>query len=143
MQCFLLTVACILTSGCTSKVSTPPSHTSTLKEEELTHVAAAGTQRGRICTGAAGEVQGMNCIPADLASKNQQACRGEGQDREAKDLSRPCCQGLTAISSVQPLTDGSCGYSAPPSVQICTRCGDHVCGMGENRCNCAQDCHSH
>lgn len=133
MQCFLLFMVCILQNGCNAEVSTssPPSQ------------ANANASHGRICTGVAGEVQGMNCIPANLAPENQRACRGEGQDRDAKDLSQPCCPGLRAISSAQPLANGRCESSAPPSVQVCTRCGDNVCGVGENTCNCAQDCHSH
>jgi len=99
--------------------------------------------RGRICTGATGEIQGLNCIPAEIARKARGACRGEGQDIDGKDIGTGgrCCPGLTAIPSSQP-DDGGCTNSAPPSILVCTYCGDGICGQGENRCNCPTDCAS-
>lgn len=99
--------------------------------------------RGRICTGAAGEIQGSNCIPAGLARKAHDACHSEGQDIDGKDIGAGarCCPGLTAISSSQP-DNGKCVNFAPPSILICTHCGDGVCGQGENPCNCPSDCPS-
>jgi hypothetical protein len=92
--------------------------------------------RGRPCAGAAGEVQGVNCVPAALSRRP--ACRGEGQDVEGKEPGAGCCEGLAAIAESRP-EEGEC-RSAPPSVKVCARCGDGVCGKGENRCNCAEDC---
>jgi hypothetical protein len=88
-----------------------------------------------------GEVQGVNCIPAALlADQSRAACRGEGQDIEGKAMGMGvrCCQGLAAIASAS-LEHTEC-QPAPPSVLVCVRCGDGVCGKGENRCNCAEDC---
>lgn len=103
----------------------------------LSHAAPAGTSRGRPCEGGPGEVQGANCVPAELLERRGlSACRGEGRDIEGKE--GRCCEGLSAIPASRP-EDGEC-RDAPPSVQVCARCGDGVCGPGENRCNCAGDC---
>jgi len=97
--------------------------------------APADGLRGRACVGAAGEAPGADCVPPALLAGP--ACRGEGQDIEGKDAGR-CCAGLAAIAESRP-EGGEC-RAAPPSVQVCARCGDGVCGPGENRCNCAEDC---
>jgi hypothetical protein len=49
-----------------------------------------------------------------------------------------CCNGLS--SSFGELINGSCSYKNP-DIRICTHCGDGICGLGENKCNCAMDCH--
>lgn len=35
----------------------------------------------------------------------------------------------------------SCGLGLRENDFICGACGDGACGSGENRCNCASDCH--
>jgi len=68
-------------------------------------------------------------------------CLEEGEEFDAKDICAGCCAGL---SKVHPgsLADGGteCQSTAPPSVFICVRCGDGVCGDFENRCSCPADC---
>lgn len=49
-----------------------------------------------------------------------------------------CCDGLESVSCAEVGPDGSCG--APTGVICCTYCGDGVCGLGENVCNCSDDC---
>jgi hypothetical protein len=42
-----------------------------------------------------------------------------------------------------PELDGlppGCDDVGPPSILVCLRCGDGVCGTAENYCNCAADC---
>lgn len=52
-----------------------------------------------------------------------------------------CCTGLKAINQSTVVGDGSC--RAPlPEILICRKCGDGVCGTGENKCNCPEDCKS-
>ena len=68
------------------------------------------------------------------------ACRSEGQSFEGKSLGEACCAGLTPVDSTYPSPQGTCMRSAPPSVMVCARCGDGVCGTGENWCNCPADC---
>ena len=49
-----------------------------------------------------------------------------------------CCEGLQPINAEAP-RDGTC-QSFAPDANICAKCGDGSCGVGENRCNCASDC---
>ena len=49
-----------------------------------------------------------------------------------------CCAGLTSIPyypSVAP-----CGDPSGQASYVCTACGNNVCGLGENHCNCPNDC---
>lgn len=93
----------------------------------------------RICGKRADDRPGMNCIPPLLAEPNRPACRGEGMDIDGKDIGGACCPGLSAVAATGPGGAG-CTRIAPPSVQVCVRCGDGTCGAGENRCNCPKDC---
>lgn len=79
---------------------------------------------------------------------NAGACTGEGQEYNAKDICAGCCPALTR----QPAADF--GDNTPPSIDgfpegcdikshalfICVKCGDGICGNGENECNCPTDC---
>ena len=48
-----------------------------------------------------------------------------------------CCEGLTLIDQAIYI-DGGC---IPVGGQgVCTFCGDGICGLGENLCNCPEDC---
>jgi hypothetical protein len=53
-----------------------------------------------------------------------------------------CCSGLNKIGPDSPDSfSGECvrpiGAQGP---YVCAKCGDGICGKGENRCNCSQDC---
>jgi len=51
-----------------------------------------------------------------------------------------CCSGLTSLSRVDKY-DSSCNFiSGPLGYLVCAACGNGVCGTGENKCNCPQDC---
>ena len=54
----------------------------------------------------------------------------------------PCCEGLVASCNVKSASDGAClaglGYGGVP---VCLACGDGLCELGENDCNCPADCH--
>ena len=52
-----------------------------------------------------------------------------------------CCNGLTRISNRHPSNMGGCD-DGPAGTFLCTDCGDGVCGLYENKCNCAEDCAS-
>jgi hypothetical protein len=58
------------------------------------------------------------------------ACTNEGDELEGKDICAGCCEGLVR----KQVCD------APPSVIVCTRCGNGTCGPGEDTCNCPVDC---
>ncbi|MDD4352307.1 MAG: S-layer homology domain-containing protein [Candidatus Gracilibacteria bacterium] len=51
-----------------------------------------------------------------------------------------CCEGLVPIGPMEPLLDGNCPDEPIVGAAVCTACGDEVCGLGENKCNCPSDC---
>ena len=60
-----------------------------------------------------------------------------------------CCSGLTSLlrwticdtPGDKRGCDGNGCFPPPPDGSfICTKCGDKICGLGENRCNCPKDC---
>lgn len=67
-------------------------------------------------------------------------CVGEGQTMPVYP-GYQCCPGLAAISTAAPDTKGNCPAHPPLGASVCTKCGlDNQCGLGENKCNCPQDC---
>ena len=77
------------------------------------------------------------------------ACVSEGSQMGVYLNSPKCCAGLSAISVFAACSDAiqsSSGISSAsikiPSygVSVCTKCGDGICGLGENKCNCPADC---
>jgi hypothetical protein len=50
-----------------------------------------------------------------------------------------CCNGLNAISDakIDPNNSNRCLYF---NHTICVICGNGICGSGENKCNCSNDC---
>jgi len=48
-----------------------------------------------------------------------------------------CCQGLQQKSRYS-IKEGQC--IAIPGSGVCTNCGNGICGLGEDQCNCPQDC---
>jgi len=46
---------------------------------------------------------------------------------------------LTAISCDSPDENGTCRYDCV-GASFCTYCGNGICGLGENKCNCPDDC---
>ena len=67
------------------------------------------------------------------------ACIKEGKTRSVKDTCEICCDGLSSIDLI--IEDaGLCQAIGPPDLFYCASCGDGVCGVAENRCNCPADC---
>lgn len=77
-------------------------------------------------------------------------CIGQGELIEGKDICSMCCPGLSAISAAAPsptgdsrggydLPDG-CSHTTPPSLGMCSACGNGICDKNENFCNCPNDC---
>ncbi|RLE46581.1 hypothetical protein DRJ22_01575 [Candidatus Woesearchaeota archaeon] len=63
--------------------------------------------------------------------KAPETCRKEGETGFG-----PCCEGLTAVACYAENDCniiGTCGT-------VCVKCGDGVCGPGENQCVCPRDC---
>jgi fibro-slime domain-containing protein len=51
-----------------------------------------------------------------------------------------CCEGLDPIGTGAPDQSGNCPEPPPVGAFICTMCGNGTCGLGENKCNCPEDC---
>lgn len=52
-----------------------------------------------------------------------------------------CCSGLTPLDGGEYLgADGVCYPGGGDMRILCTKCGNGICGLGENKCNCPQDC---
>jgi len=53
-----------------------------------------------------------------------------------------CCVGLSPRWNYEMQEDGSCKSISGSSGQqlICIKCGNGICGKGENGCNCPKDC---
>jgi hypothetical protein len=99
--------------------------------------------------------EGLACCPPDSlpdAGSGKEAtcfkyggvlgdCVPAGGQLEGKDICALCCGSLERIDNSAPDAQGNCQPTNPPSVLICAACGDGMCGVGENRCNCPADCH--
>jgi len=116
---FGLIIAGVILSGCTQQ---PKACIAEAK------ICPDGTSVGR---------SGPNCEFAPCpAAKN---CTPEGESYAVVPEAKPCCEGLTVIGCDKPDASGNC----PPAcagASYCTKCGDGICGKGENKCNCPQDC---
>lgn len=98
-----------------------------------------GVNCGRACIGEPDEVQGANCTPPMPFGGSYGRCREDGEQLEAKIIGAVCCEGLECIGLEHP-TAGGCLSDAPPSLFVCSACGDGTCGPSENSCNCSVDC---
>lgn len=73
-----------------------------------------------------------SCNPAIIS------CKKEGENTAAYPGAPTCCPGLSVISYQTVSSSGIC--NAPASGGICAKCGNGICGKGENECNCPKDC---
>jgi len=64
-------------------------------------------------------------------------CKKEGGIIDGK-TGQKCCAGLQSLKVVK--LGGGVSCSEEISGYVCAKCGDGVCGAGENPCNCANDC---
>jgi len=63
---------------------------------------------------------------------------GEGDEYTSFSNENRCAEGLKPIAA-SIASGSSCAYPSCPC-HVCTKCGDGVCGEGENFCNCESDC---
>lgn len=63
-------------------------------------------------------------------------CKNEGEVVDAKN--QKCCAGLQALKVVKLGNGTACSNEI--SGYVCAKCGDGICGIGENKCNCSNDC---
>jgi hypothetical protein len=66
-------------------------------------------------------------------------CAAEGESVVPGTGALACCEGLSEISCAEPDSGGVCPEACVGTI-ICAYCPDGECGLGENKCNCPQDC---
>ena len=76
--------------------------------------------------------QKCSCI-----KKNCTRCVTEGG--KIVSSNEKCCSGLTKKDDLWPSENGVCIGLRMKSWR-CLKCGDGVCGLSENKCNCPEDC---
>jgi len=68
-------------------------------------------------------------------------CGGEGETVFAYP-GYQCCSSLETISTAHPDDSDNCPDYIPLGANMCVKdCGDGQCTLGENKCNCPEDCH--
>jgi hypothetical protein len=78
-----------------------------------------------------------NC-PEDC--KEETDCIPEGSSVDTSGMQK-CCAGLKAISCARPNSQGECHNEDFNCDSFpCANCGNGICGLGENKCNCPEDC---
>ncbi|AGC49044.1 hypothetical protein MYSTI_07772 [Myxococcus stipitatus DSM 14675] len=78
---------------------------------------------------------GVRFCRAQERSRGQESCAGEGLHVGG----RACCPGLVSRCGAR-LKDETCDSGEETSEPVCLRCGDGVCGVYEQACNCPEDC---
>lgn len=85
------------------------------------------------------------CVGAWACGANQcswvcggDTCVAEGGNVAVVPNAPPCCDRLVKIPCDTPDGDGVCQGCDGSSV--CTSCGNAQCSLGENACNCPDDC---
>jgi hypothetical protein len=68
------------------------------------------------------------------------ACAAEGESVVPGPGASDCCEGLSKISCAQPDSAGVCPTGPCVGSSVCAYCPDGTCGLGENKCNCPEDC---
>jgi hypothetical protein len=67
-------------------------------------------------------------------------CISEGGSGAVVPNTPSCCPGLVSIGCDRPDASGYCPTHMCAGAFFCTKCGDGICGLGENKCNCPKDC---
>lgn len=103
--------------------------------------AVGGWPVCRLCgNGVCDEGENICNCPQDCGNETQ-FCIGEGKIGHAiPPPPQVCCSGLTQISNARPETGAGSCIAPNDGSFICSKCGDKICGGGENSCNCPADC---
>ncbi len=91
--------------------------------------------------------EGKPCVQGCLSPKcingkcisQPQTCVGEGQKIKWDDYTSECCRGLNKINDPSGFSD-DCNAMILSNGNVCAKCGDGNCGLGESKCNCPRDC---
>ncbi len=78
------------------------------------------------------------CVPKEklnTALTEAEECVGEGESF----VDAVCCQGLEERATYISYNYPKCMLNKEPSY-VCVKCDDGTCGLGENGCNCPEDC---
>jgi hypothetical protein len=67
-------------------------------------------------------------------------CAQEGESVPVVPGAKKCCPGLKKISCEKPNSNNICPTELCGGASICANCGNGICGSGENKCNCPEDC---
>jgi uncharacterized repeat protein (TIGR01451 family) len=78
-----------------------------------------------------------NFVTEETSVTCPQKCIAEGGSGAVVPSGPSCCEGLTQIGCSTPISGGC---SECVGSFYCTQCGNNICGLGENECNCPQDC---
>lgn len=121
---------------------------STIKTIPVQHVAKFGIKFEKVPIAC---IACMNGKPTGKYDENgcmiydcpPTACKGEGE--RLSDAIVPgveplrCCVGLNTVRDITIYKKtGECTFGSESA--ICVNCGNGVCGLGENKCNCPEDC---
>jgi hypothetical protein len=102
-----------------------------------------------LCCGRSDELPSISCI--DLSDGGTiygsfKHCGGQGEIHDARFVGAVCCEGLVEVA-LMTKTDDANEPGPPPgcrldslSARICSACGNGICDVVENSCNCAKDC---
>jgi hypothetical protein len=92
--------------------------------------------------------QVYNCVSGAALCENNVCIFKEMEESEcfvagesflvAEKEDKECCADLYELNPKIDLVEGEC--QSFPEESICINCGDDVCGVGENYCNCPADC---
>ena len=80
-----------------------------------------------------------DCCCGNKEEEEEEECAQEGESVPVVPGARQCCDDLSKISCDEPDSNGNCSAHCI-GASICAHCGNGVCGLGENKCNCPEDC---
>lgn len=135
----LLLLVGLVTNGMVACADGDSSQVSTGYEDGAYHCCAEGEDTAACC---ADYDVGMCYEHGGLYG----ACREAGEEFEAKVICSFCCEGTEQREPAVETTEvfegypAGCGPAGTESVFVCVACGDGVCGPGEGKCVCPEDC---
>jgi len=144
---------CVTTNYCQLKtISEPTNNKSKMTKEECTSSKDCSICGNNCYTLSATMVmdcpsttEDFDCVCENnrcvkhLDSGDTEGCTKEGEDFVERD--GECCSGLKAITgNYRESLDGECMALDMMQTSICAKCGNNICGPGEDKCNCPEDC---